>query len=716
MLTGVSRGRLKVVYLLAFSVVAGVAKCADGQASVPGLSGPELSAPEQWQPQHVPFSFRLAGKASRELLPSWRVSVLKKDDDGWHGTRYVYTDPATKLTVTAEVRGYPDFPGVVDWVLHFKNDGAVDSPILEDILPLDLGIAGTEDDAIVRYARGSLARAGDFAPVEEPVSSGDTKVIASSSGDSSSGESLPFFNVQTGTRGYVEAIGWTGNWKAGFVSSEDGKTLTLTAGIKKTHLLLHAGEEIRTPRIVLMPWSGGDWQEAQNTWRRLLLAHYTPQDAAGPMKGPVLFGSWGSESLADKLDYIAWVHQHSIPVTLYAVDAGWYGASVGAETDTTNPWWKNRGDWFPSPKYYPMGIKPLGDALHKAGFGFSLWLEPETSMAGRQIIREHPDWFLHTDRPMFTEGFSSPDVSLANLGNAGALQGITKMVSGFIRDFGMTWYRQDFNIPPERYWEMADTPDRVGMTEIRHIEGLYQMWDTLLAEHPGLRIDNCASGGRRLDIEMLSRSFLTWRTDYGFKDTLAEQAQTEALAYWVPENMGFESYTGSRPWEKPGPYGTSQALYQMRLSYDAGYGVTPGATGLQNDEWVAWIRQALVEYREVQPYFYGDFYPLLAYSLAPDDWTAWQWNRPELQNGVVMVMRRPASPFTTMELGLKHLDRHAMYGVEIRRGLDHVPVQRMNGEELAHLTLHLPDAPSSVLVFYTKLNQTLSAHELRVKR
>ncbi len=52
------------------------------------------------------------------------------------------------------------------------------------------------------------------------------------------------------------------------------------------------------------------------------------------------------------------------------------------------------------------------------------------------------------------------------------------------------------------------------MTEIGHIEGLYKMWDDLLARHPGLRIDNCASGGRRLDIEMMSRSFAVWRTDH----------------------------------------------------------------------------------------------------------------------------------------------------------------------------------------------------------
>src|ERR1039458_99839 len=105
--------------------------------------------------------------------------------------------------------------------------------------------------------------------------------------------------------------------------------------------------------------------------------------------------------------------------------------------------------------------------------------------------------------------------------------------------------------------------------------------------HPGLHIDNCASGGRRIDIETMSRSFIVWRTDHGYADTLAEQAQTQALAPWVPENMGFETYTTTKPWTNPGPYTTPEHLYLMRLGYDAGYGLdlNSGTTGV-NDAWI----------------------------------------------------------------------------------------------------------------------------------
>ena len=66
---------------------------------------------------------------------------------------------------------------------------------------------------------------------------------------------------------------------------------------------------------------------------------------------------------------------------------------------------------------------------------------------------------------------------------------------------------------PRPFWDAADAPDRVGISEIKHITGLYAMWDALIARHPGLLIDNCSSGGRRIDLETISRSMPLWRSD-----------------------------------------------------------------------------------------------------------------------------------------------------------------------------------------------------------
>ncbi len=96
-----------------------------------------------------------------------------------------------------------------------------------------------------------------------------------------------------------------------------------------------------------------------------------------------------------------------------------------------------------------------------------------------------------------------PDDRLLNLGNDDVRQFLTDFVAERIEQYGLDWYREDFNIAPLEYWQEADAPDRVGISEIRFVTNLYAMWDELLARFPHLAIDNCASGGRRIDLETI---------------------------------------------------------------------------------------------------------------------------------------------------------------------------------------------------------------------
>ena len=47
---------------------------------------------------------------------------------------------------------------------------------------------------------------------------------------------------------------------------------------------------------------------------------------------------------------------------------------------------------------------------------------------------------------------------------------------------------------------------------MKHVAGLYEFLDALLAARPHLLVDNCAGGGRRMDLEMLKRSVTFWRS------------------------------------------------------------------------------------------------------------------------------------------------------------------------------------------------------------
>ncbi len=83
-----------------------------------------------------PFAFTYGGRPSAELLPTWEHSV--ESEATAYGRRYTarWRDPATGLVVRAEAKSFDGTPAV-EWLLHFENTGAQDTPLLEGIQALD---------------------------------------------------------------------------------------------------------------------------------------------------------------------------------------------------------------------------------------------------------------------------------------------------------------------------------------------------------------------------------------------------------------------------------------------------------------------------------------------------------------------------------------------------------------------------------------------------
>lgn len=82
-----------------------------------------------------------------------------------------------------------------------------------------------------------------------------------------------------------------------------------------------------------------------------------------------------------------------------------------------------------------------------------------------------------------------------------------------IEENALDWLRIDFNISPLGPWRENDAPDRRGANEIRYVAGLRRLWRSLRKKFPQLVIDNCASGGRRLEFEALRYSIPLWASD-----------------------------------------------------------------------------------------------------------------------------------------------------------------------------------------------------------
>ena len=83
---------------------------------------------------------------------------------------------------------------------------------------------------------------------------------------------MPLFDFKPDSSGVMLAVGWSGQWAASFTKT-NGTTANVQAGMELTHLKLHAGEEIRTPAMLLVFWSGGKDIRGHNQLRQLLLNH-----------------------------------------------------------------------------------------------------------------------------------------------------------------------------------------------------------------------------------------------------------------------------------------------------------------------------------------------------------------------------------------------------------------------------------------------------------
>ncbi len=660
----------------------------------------EFSQLPQW-------SFRYGGRSSAELLVGWPRQISTQTSQSDARETITYVDPVTGLAVIQTARRITG-DGALDWTLEFENRGPVDTPILEDIWPLDTFIQTPLQERLrLHTANGSSCQPDDFLPLMFELLPGQSKLIAPSGGRSSNG-AFPFINLQTMGGGMVMAVGWSGQWSINAVRTTDG--LRLSAGMQACRLFLHPGEKIRSPRILLLPWEGQDPEMGNNRLRHFLIDHVLPRRDGQLILPPVaqclqsyfyLTGKAGESFEMAALPRVA-----ALGAEAYWIDACWYGGQ--------REWWQEVGTWVVNPARYPHGLKPISQAAHQAGMTFVLWFEPERVRPGSQLHQDHPGYLLTCPQ--------DPTNLLFNLGDAAARKYLTNLISNLIAENGVDIYRQDFNFDPLPYWHAADEAGRVGMTEIRYVEGHYAFWDELCRRHPGLWIDNCASGGRRIDIETLSRALPLWPSD--FSDTIGlrfglglhvgDQVINAGLARWVP-------LFGGGVWNFS-PYGIRSQIiggftfgmaveHQDFADEDTSEVVNPndvlakGLTLLDDNFPMEAAHAAIVEWKSVRPYLLGDFYLLLPLTAASHDWCAWQLHRGDLDAGVALIFRRHKSPFDSMELNLHGIDPAALYWVSLSYDFDEDPRLSMAGSDLLSYRVLISEKPGSVLLRYSKQSQ-----------
>ena len=453
---------------------------------------------------------------------------------------------------------------------------------------------------------------------------------------------MPFFDITAQNCGYVAAIGWTGDWKAKFSKQEDG--IKIQTGLKETRFYLKSGEGVRTSSMLIMQYSNA--QEKHNKFRSLIKHHFSHKSNAPDKREALMaFELWGGLPSEEMKKRISELKAHGIAFEDIWIDAGWYGDCERCEDPFSGDWSENTGNWSINSRTHPNGLIDVKDCAKDAGMRLMLWVEPERAIKGTRVIEEHPEWFLYCD--------GSKDCIL-NYGNEAALDYAHSLLKSFINELELSCYRQDFNVRLPEYFKNGDEEDRRGITEIKHVMGVYALWDKLLAEFPHLIIDNCASGGRRIDIETLRRSIPFFRSDYqcNFNEN------PEVLQTHNTNSSCYLPYQGCTSKSK-------SDTYAIRSSYASSWGGAFYNAVFQSmdGEDFKWAKKITDEYRRIRKYFSMDFYNHGSCVFDESSWAIWQYHDAEGQSGIVMAFRRCKSPFDRVKIDLKGLLEDRKYQV-----------------------------------------------------
>jgi alpha-galactosidase len=336
---------------------------------------------------------------------------------------------------------------------------------------------------------------------------------------------------------------------------------------------------------------------------------------------------------------------------------------------------------------------------------FLLWFEPERVTRDSTWRVQHPQWVLRVPEAgqrTLTADTSDPDwprlAGLRNdfdgddgvfdLGNDEACTYLIDYRSGRVDQWAIDTYRNDFNFAPLEFWRHNDEPDRQGIHELKYVAGLYELFDELHRRHPQLRFDNCASGGKRIDVEMLGRAGVLSRSDY-LNDPIGHQCHTYGLSQWVPIHATLP-HTGF------GQYAIRSGMTQgLSLSWAMEF--NKPETGPMELDFES-LRRYLDEFNDVRRLFSGDFYPLTGFSTSATDWMAYQFDSPDAGEGLALFFRRDEAEDSVLTASLQGLALDQTYHV----WLDGAAPVEQSGSDLRQLTVRIDERPGSVLVRYRR--------------
>lgn len=220
---------------------------------------------------------------------------------------------------------------------------------------------------------------------------------------------------------------------------------------------------------------------------------------------PVSFNTW--EALHFNFDEHGILKQikaaAELGFELFVLDDGWFSVRNDGTTSL--------GDWRVNTLKIPSGISQISKECHRRGMLFGLWFEPEMVSPDTSILSSHPDWLLG-DPARKTHAVQRNQYFL-DITRDDVQDYLLSTIKHLIQNGSIDHIKWDMNRHLSDIYSI--NPEIKGMGEYQHryILALNRMQRILTSAFPNLSIENCASGGARFDLGMLSSGTSIWTSD-----------------------------------------------------------------------------------------------------------------------------------------------------------------------------------------------------------
>ena len=174
------------------------------------------------------------------------------------------------------------------------------------------------------------------------------------------------------------------------------------------------------------------------------------------------------------------------------IDAGWYRKAG-------NSWSDCGGDWIPEEKeMFPEGLKATANMIRSHGMTPGIWFEPETCAKDSEMFRKEELLLKRDGTVIDTDNRRFLDMRKEEIHAY-----LDERVTELLKKCGFGYIKIDYN---DCIGIGCDDPDSLGEGLRRNMQGTLRFFRHLREAIPELYIENCSSGGHRLEPSLMAVS------------------------------------------------------------------------------------------------------------------------------------------------------------------------------------------------------------------